>query len=300
VSRPTLQAFGLRLVTDVELPGRWRPPASLSDRVLEIALDPSVPRALEDATLEWAAPIDGGRFTLERGADGAVLFSHETGRHLLSPDFRALRCAPRDARDPAWFRVMLDTVLHCTALLGGQEALHAGSVTVGEGVIAIVAASGGGKSTLVTEMLRRGHGLVSDDITFLEAQAGGPPFAQPGVPVLTVADATEQPVGGEVLMDLPGERWVTAAVAAGPAPVRAVIKLDRRPGASTQIKRDPDALRVLLGAMLKLPRTPERELARLNLASILDAHCRILILTADLLATPVQLAELVEEAVLAQ
>ena len=106
-TRIQLQAFGLRLITEIALPGRWRTPTALSDRLLEIRLDPSVPEAFPDSTLEWAAPIDGAWFTLERRGDGAVLFRHETGRHLLSPDARSLRCAPRDERDPAWFRVLL-------------------------------------------------------------------------------------------------------------------------------------------------------------------------------------------------
>jgi hypothetical protein len=299
VIRPELQAFGLRLVTDLALPGQWGTPRAIPDRLLAIALDPSIPLELPGATLEWEARIDGGHLTLERGGDGAFLFRHETGRHLLSSDAGALRCAPTDARDPAWFRVLLDSVLLCTALLGGQEGLHAGSVIVGAGAAAIVSGSGGGKSALVAELMRRGHELVSDDITILEPKPGGPPFALPGAPVMTLPDGGEHPSRGEVLMDLPGERWVSAAVTDAPAPLRTIIELDRRPGAATVMRSSGDAARVLLGVLLALPKTPERALSRLDLASTLAMQCQILTLTADSLTTPAQLAELVEQAVVA-
>ncbi len=296
MNRPAFQAFGLRLVTDLVLPGRWGTSSPLADRVLEIGLDTSVPLALADATLEWAAPIDGAWFTLERDPDGTFLFRHTTGRHLLSPDARELRCAPSDERDPAWFRVLLDSVLLCAALLGGQEGLHAGSVIVGDGAVAIVAAAGGGKSTLVSELVGRGHELVSDDITFLEPQAAGPPFALPGAPVMTLAEDRQPPPGSEVLMELPGERWITAAVSDSPAPLLAIIQLDRRPGAAVEIRSNADAPRTLLSALLALPRTAERALARLDLASTLATRCRILTLTAASTTPPAELADIVESA----
>jgi hypothetical protein len=295
-NRPGLQAFGLRLITDIPLPGRWRTPAKASDRVLEICLDASVPQALADSTREWAAPIDGAWLTLERGGDGSFLFRHETGRHLLSADTRSLRCLPRDERDPAWFRVLLDSVLLCTALLGGQEGLHAGSVSVGDGTVAIVAAAGGGKSTLVSELVARGHELVSDDITFLEPRVAASPLALPGAPVMTLPLAVAPPTEAEILLELPGERWVSATVGDTPSPLLAIVQLARRPGAAVEMRSDGDAARTLLSALLALPRTPERALERLDLASTLASRCRILTLNADSTTSPAQLAELVERA----
>jgi hypothetical protein len=295
-NRPGLQAFGLRLITDIALPGRWRTPATLSERLLEISLERSVPEALAEATREWAAPIDGAWFTLDRGGDGSFLFRHETGRHLLSADTRTLRCLPRDEHDPAWFRVLLDSVLLCTALLGGQEGLHAGSVSIGEGTVAIVAGAGGGKSTLVSELVARGHELVSDDITFLAPRAADPPLALPGAPLMTLPAGCPLPAEAEILMELPGERWVSAAVSERSSPLLAIVALDRRPGSPVEMRADGDAARTLLSALLALPRTPERSLVRLDLASTLARRCRMLTLHADSTTTPAQLADLVESA----
>jgi hypothetical protein len=295
VNRPAFQAFGLHLVTELDLPGEWRNPRAPAERDVEITLDQSIPHTLPGAVLEWAGIVDGGRFAMERGADGEFLFRHETGRHLLSADARRLRCAPVAERDAGWFRVLLDSVLLSVALLRGQEALHAGCVRVAGGAVAIVAASGGGKSTLVAELVGRRHELVADDITFLSTNGTGPPSALAGAPVMTVPDGAHQPPG-ELLTQLAGERWVSAAVTDGPTPLRAVIQLDRRPGARTMLRPGGDAPRLLLSALLPLPKTPERALARLQLASTLANRCRILTLTADPSTTPARLADLVEEA----
>ena len=67
-------------------------------------------------------------------------------------------------------------------------------MSIGGGTVAIVAAAGGGKSTLVSELVARGHELVSDDITFLEPMAAGPPLALAGAPVMTLpAGAANRP-----------------------------------------------------------------------------------------------------------
>src|ERR1035441_1963395 len=80
--------------------------------------------------------------------------------HHLSADASVLQCAPSDPAEPSWWRVVLDSVLFTVALLQGYEALHASAVATRDGVIAITAAAGGGKSTLLAELLLRGLGLM--------------------------------------------------------------------------------------------------------------------------------------------
>ena len=75
----------------------------------------------------------------------------------LSTDGRVLRCAPTDRDDPIWQRVLLDTVLWTVSLLRGYEQLHASAVRTADGVIAFTAGSGGGKTSLAAEFLRRGR-----------------------------------------------------------------------------------------------------------------------------------------------
>jgi len=87
--------------------------------------------------------------------------------HHLSSDASVLQCAPADPADPSWWRVVLDSVLFTVALPQGYEALHAGAVATPDGVIAITAASGGGKSTLLSELVGRGMALMADDVLVL-------------------------------------------------------------------------------------------------------------------------------------
>jgi hypothetical protein len=295
VTQAAYQAFGLRLRSELALPGAWREPLLADGDELAIVLDGALPQELAGAELEWQAPIDGSQLTLERGADGSRLFRHASGRHLLSPAADLLRCDPRERTDPAWFRVLLDTVLLCVALLRGREGLHAAALRIGPHAVAIVGGPGAGKSTLLAALLDRGHELLADDITMLARRADGAPLALPGPPVMTLPAAVA-PRGRELLMELGDERWVACPVAAAPVPLQAIVALRRRRGATTAIGQSVDAPRMLLAALLALPRTPDRALARLDLAAVLARHCRVLELSAELSSTPAELAVLLERA----
>jgi hypothetical protein len=61
----------------------------------------------------------------------------------------------------------------------GAFALHAGVVADGEGTIAFCGPRGAGKSSAVAQLLRRGHTLVSDDLTRLDVREGAPPLVWP-------------------------------------------------------------------------------------------------------------------------
>jgi hypothetical protein len=145
--------------------------------------------------------------------------------------------------------------------------------------------------------MTRGHTLLADDITILDP-SGGELVAFPGPPLMTVPERSDRFREGDVIMELPGERWVAAAVADDAAPLQAIIELDRQLGAKTGLHTCRDPFRALLGGgMLQLPRTAERAVTRFDLASRLTAECAILTLTADSRTPPSELAELVERAV---
>ncbi|HWI21244.1 MAG TPA: hypothetical protein VNT22_01375 [Baekduia sp.] len=284
----------MRLITDLELPGSWTTPESQPHHQLTIELDASIPETAPGAVLQWSAPIDGSRFSMDRSRDGSFIFRHGTGRHLLSADLKALRCAPVDDEDPAWLRILLDSVLMSVALLAGHEGLHAGSVLIDDQAVAITASAGGGKTTLIHELRNRGHALLADDITILDGRVAGSPLAIPGPPVMTLPDK----LTGEavVLMDLPGERWIAAEVSGAAAPLRTIVNLDRRPGVATMIGPEPDLLGLMLGAFLNLPKTEKRIASRFELASRLASSCQILRITADPSITPAELSSLIESA----
>ncbi len=136
--------------------------------------------------------------------DGAAPPGGPRAIHHLSADGAVLRCAPSDPADPIWWRVVLDSVLFTVALLRGYEALHAGAIVTpgggdGAGALAITAASGGGKSTLLAELLGRGLPLLADDVVVLESRgADTPPLAHPAAPLMTVPAARTPALFGKI------------------------------------------------------------------------------------------------------
>ncbi len=264
--------------------------------------------------------IDGAPFVVQQGVAGDHRFLHgappdpsgvpaATTRaiHHLSADATVLRCAPSNPSDPAWWRVVLDSVLFTVALLRGYEALHAGAIAMPDGgAIAITAASGGGKSTLLGELLGRGLPLLADDVVVLEARGAETPLAHPAAPLMTVpaaripallgaANTSETP---QTICTIDDEQWIAVPVHPEPLPLKALVVLDRRPasrlpGPETEptLERIEDPLAPLLGSLMAFPTSPERQRARFELASVLAATTALWRLTADLATPPDVLAD---------
>ena len=80
-------------------------------------------------------------------------------------------------------------------------------------------------------------------------------------------------------------------------PLQAVVVLNRQRGAEAGLRRITDPLVPLLTALLRFPRTDERERARFELASAIAATVPIWQLDADLDLEPAALADLIRLAV---
>jgi hypothetical protein len=308
-------AFGLGLLTELTPPGAWSRRA-LVEPLLE--LHAASPRALAACwsgaqALGWQGTIDGAPFTVERGHAGDHRFVHGAppdadgtpatstrAVHHLSADARVLACAPTDADNPVWWRELLDSTLFSVALLRGYEALHAGAVATPSGAFAIAAASGGGKSTLLSELLARGAALLADDVLVLEACEGGAlaPLAHPAPPLMTMASDRLQRLrraltpAPETIAVLSDESWAALPVHAEPLPLAGVVTLNRAPGLATKLHRDEQPLAALLGSLLRFPRTRERERARFEMAGAIAANVPVWQLDADPSVSPDRLAEL--------
>ena len=190
------------------------------------------------------------------------------------------------------WRIVLDSILFSVALLHGFEALHAGAVVIDRGAIAIAARAGGGKSTLLAQLLACGCALLSDDVVVLEPRPDAAPRAHPGPPLMTVPTGAT-PLPGEEIFDLGEERWLAMPTVTAPAPLIAIVLLDRRPGATTSLGQIEEPLVQLLSSLLRFPSTPERERSRFNVAAELAARVPIWGLRADPTVTPSVLADLV-------
>ena len=213
--------------------------------------------------------------------------------------------------------MVLDSVLFTVALLRGYEAFHAGAIATPDGAIAITASSGGGKSTLLTELLGRGLPLLADDVVVLETQGAEVPLAHPAAPLMTVPEGRVPALVGETppmgaaatpqtpltICSIDDERWIAVPVHPEPLPLRALVVLDRRPSARLPgpgsgpgpgpwpvLERIEDPLAPLLGSLMAFPTSPERQRARFELASVLASTTTLWRLTADLTTPPDALA----------
>ncbi len=300
-------AFGLGLLTDMTRP--------LAEPLIE--LRSATPAAVAERwsgveALGWEGTIDGAPFLVERGRAGDHRFVHGApprrdgtptagtrAVHHLCPHARVLSCAPSHPADPAWWRELLDSTLFSVALLRGYEALHAGAIATPHGALAIAAASGGGKSTLLSELLARGRALLADDVLVLESRGDAEaPRAHPAPPAMTLpAERLAQlrealAPAPPTIATIAEEHWVAVPVHAAPLPLAGVIVLNRAPGLPTALRREDQPLAALLGSLLRFPRTPERERSRFEIAAAIAAHVPVWRLDADPHVRPDTLAEL--------
>jgi hypothetical protein len=302
----------LEIVADTRPPGMWQN-RQLTDPGLQIrSASAEAIEARWSGVLEtgWEGVIDGARFVVERGIEADHRFVHgaQPGSggaptpqtraiHHLSADTGVLSCAPTERSEPSWWRIVLDSVLFTVALLRGYEALHAGAVATPEGAIAIMAGSGGGKSSLLAELLGRGYTLMADDVLVLDAHGDGPTVAHPGPPLMTVPTTRlarlQAAVPVATIASLEDECWVGIPVSPRPLTLKALVLLERKPATGTKstLTKIDRPLSQLLGSLMGFPRSPERERARFELASVLAGETNLWRLTADLQTSPSVLAD---------
>jgi hypothetical protein len=307
-------AFGLGLLTELTPPGAWSP-RPLAEPRLE--LHAATPAAIAELwsgaeAIGWEGTIDGAPFVVERGRAGDHRFVHgvppdDAGTptpatravHHLGADAGVLSCAPSDPGDLLWWRELLDSTLFSVALLRGYEALHAGAIATPHGALAITAASGGGKSTLLSELLARGAALLADDVLVLESRGGAQaPRAHPAPPLMTLPAARLARLRSALapapptIAALAAERWIAMPVHAEPLPLAGVVTLNRAPGLATALHRDEQPLAALVGSLLRFPRSSPRERSRFEMAGAIAAHATVWRLDADPCVGPETLAEL--------
>ncbi len=302
--RAGLRAFGLGLRVNMPPPGAWVA-APLAEPILHLRTASAEEIAEHWSGLDaigWEGTIDGAPFVVERGLAGDHRFVHGArpdrggapaagtlAVHHLSATAGVLRCAPADPAEESWWRVVLDSALFTVALLRGYEALHAGAIATPGGAIAIAATTGGGKSTLLNELLNDGWALMTDDVLVLESRSEGAPLAHPGAPLMTVPASTS-PLPGEPIASVGEERWVAVRAHREAIPLGALVVLNRGPGLATSLHSARDPLAVLIRSLLRFPRVPERERTRFEMAGAIAAHVPIWELSADPSVTPGTLA----------
>lgn len=244
---------------------------------------------------------DGADLAIEWGRDGEILFRYgESAIFLLHRDLACLDCHANDA-GPGWQRVLIGKIVPAIAVMRGFEALHAAALdTGGAGVVAIMAPSGGGKSTLTAALIGRGWSLFADDQLTL-SRTDGRVLAHPGSAHMSIAESHPPSISpsalGESLGTIAGEQWLSVRdTCEGARPVRMLCLLERAPG----LMLDSELLRPsplpLSPYVLGLEDDEQRLRERFLLYADLTADARIVRLTAGPEHSPHELARLVEAA----
>ena len=252
------RAFGLAIRASFPLPELGPPTSGGSDPALTIRLaDPAETVArfsgpLDPPVVRATVLGDGCEYVTERGQDGDYRIQYgDRATFHLSPAKGELLCSPSDLDDPAWRRFLLDSCLGAAALASGYEALHAGAVDGPDGVLAVVAMQGGGKSTLVAAFVSRGDAFFCDDVLCLSRTEAGTVVAHPGAPLMNLPpvlpDGTAAEQLGRVLATVDGERWVQVdQPRPDPRPLAAVVLLDRGDHTGVSVDQLPASATFLL------------------------------------------------------
>jgi hypothetical protein len=295
------EVFGLTVRTDLQLAG-LKPSAGASTAAPTVTINlvpaDAVERRFSGATEHRVRLSVGASEHIEAivGRDQDALMRYgEHASFYVSADGSEVLCAPEDPASLAWRRVLLDTVLGTAARSRGLDGLHAAAVRLAGGVVAIAAPTGGGKSTLSAELVRRGARLLADDMVFLTRQQGQV-LAHPGPALMNLPVGAFPPDSlGERLATFGDEEWIAVRnPARDPAPLAGVVLLQRSPSARGAWLQPDHSGTSLLEIALDSGPAPARRRARFELLGDLSREAWIVRLTAGSDESPDVLAALIE------
>lgn len=295
-------AFGLGLRSELRLPGMVAAEPRSPTVTLRLSEAEEIARGWPGTAHEIVGTLpDGCRCVGERAPSGERRLTYgDRAVYLLSADTTTILCAPEDVAEPSWQRFLLDAVLLKASEAHGLTALHASAVDGPNGVLAFATSSGGGKSSLAAELVRRGHPFFTDDALTMD-RADGHVRAHPAPPFMNFPLA--HPEGfpatelGTVLATFGPEAWVAVRNAAGGSRrVASILLLDRRPGLRPGLDLLDASPVHLLPHALSGGGSPAGAARRFELLADLAAEAAIYRLRADLRTGVAQLADLVEGA----
>lgn len=243
---------GLRVATDLPLPDLL--PWTGDDRPadLDIRLG-AVPQQLD-------APAHIGPL-LQVSANGDCRLAIPGVAAYLAVAGQKLVVEPEAEADAAAVRLfLLGTMFGFIAHQRGLLPLHAGCVEIDGQAIAFTGPSGAGKSTLTAAFLRRGHRILSDDLTVIDL-TGDVPVVRPSFPRVKLWQDSLEALGWDgsglsaVRSGVPKfELPLDAAFQSAPLPLAAIYHLGHAASAADAgiaRLRGADAMRALLASVYR-------------------------------------------------
>lgn len=228
---------GWRVASALPLPDLI--PWTGDDRAPDLTIDVgAAPERLPDLTVD--------RPLLQVAGDGTCRFAMPgVAVYLIDPAGTRVTIDPALPLDASDIRVfLLGTVFAVLCYRRGLLPLHASCVRIGNAAVALAGQSGVGKSTLAALFIRRGHQVLADDVTVVDAAAPGGPRVLPAFPRLKLWDDAIKKI------DIPTDRLertrpglekfsvpITESYCLEPLPLAAVMHLDdREPGAPRRLR----------------------------------------------------------------
>lgn len=284
-------AFGVRLLGDrlpTVVPG---PDAPAPTAEVRLVGDDVVTRRWAQAAaprrlFERREPGDELFLAVDRDpAAGFRVWARGHGTHLVAVDGTQVASAlPRDG-DSDGRRLVAAQLLPLLAALHGHELLHGGGVLIDGRLVAIVAASGTGKSSTAAHLILQGGAFFADDVLALAVDRERV-VASPGPRLMSVYDheLADVPEGVRPrlgrLVGTDEKLLLEPAGETAPRPLAGVAFL-RRDGGAASLRPVDDPAPVLLGnAYLPYLDTPDRLVRQITIAAALAASVPLVEITA--------------------
>ncbi len=168
------KAFGLEIVSEVELPG-----------MTEGMEDPDVKFTLGkvDHTIVSGAEVQGPNYLVKDG--DVYLWWDDIGKVKVSGGQQVTVEPIADLKDSETINLipfLLGPVMAMLLHQRGYLVLHGSSVKTNKGAVAFLGHRGNGKSTTAIHLYREGYPLVTDDVLAIKFDEEGLPVAYPGYP----------------------------------------------------------------------------------------------------------------------
>jgi hypothetical protein len=273
-------AFGLEIAAAQAVPGIGVCAPGTQQRLVEWRqLSAS---AFDDAAAAsaWSSLVD------LRHDDGVLFLSVEQaegvgfrisapgfGRHLVSEHGRTLLSHLGPNCKPGWERLFFAQPLPLAAALQGLELVHASAVVIERGAVALVAASGTGKTSVAAHLVAGGATFLTDDVLALEA-SDGLVLAHPGPARLAIDEAELGKLSKDVgaVVGRSDKLHLALEPAAEAVPLRAVYFLHRSlEGHGPLFAPVDDARPLLASSFLGYLTSSERLLVHLDICARIAA-----------------------------
>lgn len=277
-------AFGLEIAAAEAVPGIAACAPGTRPRLVEWR-QLSAERFATTATAPgWSSLVDlrhdtGDLFLSVEHAEGIgfLIQAPGFGRHLVSEDGRLLY-SHLPAGSSGWERLFYAQPLPLAAALQGLELVHASAVVLEPGAVALVAASGTGKTSVAAHLVARGATFLTDDVLALEA-SDNQVIAHPGPGRLAIDEVElerlSHPIG--LVVGRSDKLHLSLEPAREAAPLRAVYFLRRvSRGDALVFTRQDDPQPLLSSSFLGYLTSPERLLVHLDVSARIAATVPIL------------------------